>query len=775
MTAERWQQIQSILDAAADVPAAERGTFLERSCGDDRELRREVEELLELDGEVDEFLAAPAVPGLRQDPEVRGLGRRIGPYRLVELLGRGGMGTVYRAVREDDFEKQVALKLVQRGGESETALRRFDAERQILANLEHPAIAQLLDGGTDDEGRPYLVMEHVDGVPIDRYAEEQSLGVDARIELFLAVCGAVALAHRNLVVHRDLKPDNILVTAEGTPKLLDFGIAKLLAPDPADRSRLTRADERPMTPRYASPEQVRGEPITTASDVYSLGLLLFGLLAGRLPCGLDEASAIDLPRRICEVEAERPSAAAERRLSSDLDAIVLKALRKEPGERYASVAELATDLRRYLRGRPVRARRGTALYLAGKFVRRNVRPLLAAAALLLLATGFSIYELRRLDAERLRAEKTAEFLKGLVNAADPDVLGGALVTPGAILDQHREQLTDLREEPELYVELAGTLGQIYHKLGRFDEAGQLLGDALDVYRELHPGDDPETAWRINNLAMIHLEQGDWPAAEGLFRDALAMRRRLGQGETAEIVTNLNNLATVLLYRGAYEEAEALYRRGLEIRVDAHGRDSLYVSYSLRSLGALHHAAGDFEKAEPLLLEALEIRRREYGPEDRRVASVLRLLGDVAAGAGETWRAEEYYHQALGIQRRRLGHEHVEVAVSERQLAALLLAEGELATVRVILPRVDRVLRQTRGGDDWSVAVSESLLGALYLAEGDLEMAEPCLVESFERLRASRGKASTFTREARRRLEALERVSHQLAGSTSTRRAYSPSR
>ncbi|MEE8526465.1 MAG: serine/threonine-protein kinase, partial [Thermoanaerobaculia bacterium] len=590
-TTSQRQRVLKILDQALDVSPAERPPFLDGACGGDDRIRGLVEEMLELEGDADRFLSRPALPRATESPQT-GLeaGLRVGHYRIVELLGRGGMGSVYRAVREDDFEIEVAIKLVQAGLSTAATVRRFESERQILARLEHPNIARLLDGGTTADGRPYLVMEYVDGVTIDAYCDTHRLSTRQRLELFQQVCSALAFAHQSLVVHRDLKPGNILITAEGVPKLLDFGIAKLL--DPSD-AEVTLAEDRLMTPRYASPEQVLGDLITTASDIYTLGLLLYKLLIGRLPSRLESCTFGEVPSRICRDEPLRPSTAVaraeeiqtpegrvrktpeeigrardgdlsqlRRRLSGDVDAIVLKALRKEPQHRYASVERLSEDIRRHLEGLPVLARKGTLLYRGSRFVRRHRWGLAAALAVVLLTAGFLLRERQRLVDERHRSQRLATVLWNLITVADPDE--GELTTR-RMLDRARAQSGYLDEDPELQVEILDALGNMHRKLGNLAEARELTAEALDFGRRLYQQENTALARLINNLGTQQLALGEYEKAEGLFREALDMCLRLGEGESPDGLVSLNNLATVLLYSGRYAEAETLYHRGLEIR------------------------------------------------------------------------------------------------------------------------------------------------------------------------------------------------------------------
>ena len=747
-------------------PAPDRSAFLADACDGDEALRREVEELLEFEVEAEKFLTAP-VASLRQvvaepgapakDPQI---GRRVGPYLLLELLGRGGMGDVYLARRVDDFVQLVALKFLSEEHQGGEVMRRFYVERQIQARLDHPYISRLLDGGTDENGRPYFVMDYVDGEPIDRYCESEELSVRERLVLFRKVCEAVHFAHQRLVVHRDLKPSNILVDVAGDPKLLDFGIAKLLESDHDLTRFYTRTGSQPMTLRYASPEQVREAPVSTASDVYALGVLLFKLLTGQLPNGLEDAKFFDAVRIICEEDAEHPSTVVPERqkeLAGDIDALVAKTLRKEPGERYGSVEQLAEDVGRHLDGLPVLARRGTMLYLTGKFLRRHRLRVAAVAVLLGVLLGFAGYEWRRLAADRERAEKVTLFLEGLFQAADPDVRGGETLTVRQVLRRGHEQLDNLAGEPELRATLVGTLGRIHHRLGLYEEARQLTAESLAIWRRDHPGDSPELARRLSNLGALDYERGAYADAKILFNKALAVRRRLGQGE-AELVKTLNNLAAVEVHKGAYADAEILYREGLEIRRRMSGSRSDAVATSLRHLGWVLYHQGELAEAAEHLEEALSIRRQSLGPRHTRVASVLHLLGSVRRAAGDPLAAEPLLREALSIRRELLGDEHIHVARTLRELAALCLDRGDSpAAVAALLEPALATLRQVKPEGDWEIADAESLYGAYLAAIGERDAAEGHLARSLRILTATRGPDALSTREALRRMEVFRKT------------------
>jgi tRNA A-37 threonylcarbamoyl transferase component Bud32 len=518
--AEQHQRLKEVFEAALPLSAEQRARFLGKACGDDDEVRREAESLLAAHDAAGSFIESPAVaaaPALGDDPL---LGRTLGPWRLVGEIARGGMGVVYRAVRDDaSFDKEAAVKLLPADVGTSLALSRFRAERSILARLDHPGIARLLDGGTAPDGRPYYVMELVEGEWIDRYCDHRALDVRERLRLFAAVCDAVHYAHQNLVLHRDLKPGNILVTADGRPRLLDFGIAKLLDPEDESAREATVTELRALTPRYASPEQVTGASLTTASDVYSLGVLLYELLSGRPPYEIRTRSPEELVRVVCREEPDRPSAALRRTASSagtppplsapaprwpiepqeiegDLDWIALKALRKEPERRYASARELAEDVRRHLDGRPVLARPDTFGYRAGKLVRRHrvatagVSLALAAVVLGLLV---SAWQWRRAEAAHAEAERRFEDVRRLAGGLLFEVhdaierLPGSTPVRALIVNRGVEYLDRLAASspsPALQAELAAGYIRLGDVQGRSGDAS--LGDttaAIASYRK----------------------------------------------------------------------------------------------------------------------------------------------------------------------------------------------------------------------------------------------------------------------------------------------------
>jgi serine/threonine-protein kinase len=645
MDADRLQRIQELFWEALELEGEERARFLSQLRAENPDLTQEVETLLLADGAAGDFLEIPPADLssiLEGRTKKLGPGDRIGPYALVKLLGRGGMGSVYLAERADaEYSKQVAIKVVRAGMDSEEILARFWQERQILASLEHPNIARLLDGGTTPDGRPYLVMEYVDEESIDAYCERRKLSIDERLRLFQTVCAAVEHAHRNLVVHRDLKPRNILVTAAGEPKLLDFGIAKLLSPldGPADAAA-TRTGLRPMSPEYASPEQVRGEPITTSTDVYALGLVLYQLLTGERPQQLDNLSLAEIERVVCEQEPEKPSVATgrlqrsassdrlRRKLAGDLDTIVMKALRKEPERRYQTVRDLSEDIRRYLSGLPVKARPDTLRYRTAKFVRRHSVGVAAAALVAIsLVAGMAgtMWQTQQAARERDRARTEAEtaaqiasFLTELFQASNPEETLGDTIPVRQILERGYRRIQEtLQDQPEVRATMLTVLGRVYADLGRYDDARALLEEALTLRRQVYGTPDPHVAETLETLATLVRDSRKFKDSEPLYREAIAMRRLLAasgeHGTAGELLLadDLIGLAYSLRDLGQPDSAETFVRQALEIRRRRLGEDHPDVIETMISLAYVHRAQGELDEAEALYREVL-VKQRALG-------------------------------------------------------------------------------------------------------------------------------------------------------------------
>jgi len=680
------------------------------------------------------------------------------------------MGVVYRAERADGrFEQEVALKLLRRGLDTEDAARRFRTEQHILASLQHPNIARLLDGGVTDEGVPYLVMEYIEGQSITDYCDVHCLSIGQRLGLFEQVCRAVQHAHRNLIIHRDLKPSNILVAesdGDAQIKLLDFGIAKLLDEDGAFTAVVTRSGSRMMTPEYASPEQIKGEAVTTATDVYQLGVLLYELLTGHRPYPtkrrrlnavveaiLDEeptppSTVVTLrtPTGTVEITPQRVSRARgtsvdrlRRLLAGDLDVICLKAIRKEPERRYESAAALADDLRRHQAGLPVTARADTAGYRMRKFVRRHRWGAAVTAVIVLLLAGYAMtvtlqaerIKLALADA-RLEAEKAEEvttFLMELFEASDPNEALGDTLTVHDVLARGVERADAWGEQPAVKAQMLDVVGRVYKNLGRYDDAQPLLERALAIRRSLYGGDHPEVASSLDNIAQLLRRKGDYEAAGALVREALAMRRALQGDNHPDVAESVNSLAQVLHDRGDFEAAEPLYRQALRMRRAAFGAEHLDVVETMGELAALLDDSGDYPAAESLYRDALALKRRLLGAEHPEVASSMNNLGHLMHRKGDYASAERFYRESLAMDRKLLGSHHPTTATVLNNLGILLWDRGDYAAAEPILREALSIKRELLGDAHPSVATSVSNLGYLLRDKGDLAAAEPLLHEA----------------------------------------------
>jgi eukaryotic-like serine/threonine-protein kinase len=712
---DRWARIDALFGKALDRPPSERLAFLAAECGDDQELFDAVRSLLDAEpaagaligesvaGFAPDLLARLA--GEEEEEEVGGAGdadddglagRLVGPYRLVSELGRGGMGAVYLAERADgEFEKRVALKLVKRGMDTDEVLRRFRFERRVLAGLEHPNIARLYDGGASEDGRPFLIMELVEGERITDYCDRRGLGVRQRIELFRAVGAAVQHAHQRLVVHRDIKPSNILVTADGTPKLLDFGIAKLLDDDGEDTPR-TRTGVRMLTPEYAAPEQHRGEPVTTASDVFALGAVLYELLTGRRPFhgGRDRvgspSSAVD------EAAAAARGTTADRlrrQLRGDLDTVVLRALEPDPRLRYPSAQQLLEDLERHLDGRPVLARPPALGYRARKFVRRHGL-VLAAAGLVMVSLlgglGAALWQADRATEARARAEAalrvaederdTAEqvvgFMERMFGAANPFTAGPARMDTlrvGAFLERGAERIgEELHDRPLVRARMLGVLGRAYRGLGAFDRAESMLVESLTTYEAEHGHAHADVAGALNSLGIVYLDLERSADAEAAHRRALELRRELLGPDHPHMAASLNNLAAALQNQGRLDEAESLYDELLAIHRRMDPPDSAGYADALNTRMALAYRRDDLDTALPLAREILAIDRAMSGDAHPRVARSMNNLGQILIRTGDLVEAETMLRASLAMNRTILGDEHPTIATIASNLAAVLL-------------------------------------------------------------------------------------------------------
>lgn len=662
------------------------------------------------------------------------------------------MGKVYLAARADDvYQKLVAIKLVRTDfAKSDVVAMRFRSERQILATLDHPNIARLLDGGVTSAGVPYLVMEFVDGIPITEYCSTHHLSAPQRLRLFSTVCAAVEYAHKNLVVHRDIKPANILVTADGVPKLLDFGIAKLVDPDLVEPSR-TKTVDRMMTPEYASPEQIRGDGITTSTDVYALGVLLYELLAGRRPFQLETRSPFEVAREICEVEPTAPSLAckanpllavpeAQRVLAGELDNIVLMAMRKEPARRYVSVGAFAGDVQAYLSGYPVHARTDTWSYRSGKFVRRHRTSVTLAGLMALSLIGFSIgmgLLARRANRERTTAQREAQLLASIFQAATPDQARGHEITARELLDQGATRVErELAGEPEMQAAMLDNIGDSYLRLGAYDRGQEILQRSYDLRNRA--GHNLDFAATEVSLATALRLQGKYDQAEPLFRDALKIRQTKLGANNALVADALSGLGECLYLEDHFGDAEPVLRQALAINrnLDPHaGIDTR------NYLALVVERSGNYPEAVQLLREALDISQRQNDTDSPDYANTMHNLAGALMDAGDLSEAEDMERQDLALRRQILGNDHPDVGYALNNLGWLLLEKGEPEAARPPLEENLEILRKTLGDQHPRVAVGLNNWGHMLEEEGDYAGADKSYQQALAILQKASGPKS----------------------------------
>lgn len=758
MDRRQWEQIEPILRDALDIAPERRRAFLDERCGNDDALRRDVESLIDADTDAGSFLSDSAARMAAELAEEEAAPapfaeRVIGPYRLLREVGRGGMGTVYLAERIDgQYDQHVAIKLLRRGMDSDEILRRFLQERQILAWLKNPHIATLLDGGLTDDSLPYFVLEYVDGQPVTTHLDATNAGLEARLRVFLDVCRGVAHAHRNLVVHRDLKPSNILVTTSGTVKLLDFGVAKLL--DPAGRPDLTRADVRVLTPRYAAPEQIRNEPITTATDVYALGVVLFEILSGRLPYAIDEDELGAAERAVLETVPDRVSVAAAandrsfaKRLRGDVDNIVARALAKDPSERYASVEGFAEDITRHLDGLPVHARAPSLGYRARKFVARHRTGVLATVLVVLTLLGglFSTWRQSRATAREARtAESVTSFLVELFEDANPLSDGGGPQTVRELLDQGASRIDeDLAGEPDVQARILAIVGWVYHVLGDDDAAEPMLARALALQRQGSASAEDAMS-TLSRLGTVYQSQYEFAPAESIFRESVALNTATYGPASAPTASALNNLAVLLKQKGDTDEALDIYQRTLEVERALHGDDDPQVATVRNNLAVLESERGNLVEAEAHYREALRIRRAAFGDNHIRVANTMHNLMILLRNRENNEGAEPLARESLAIRIHNLGENHADVANSYFNLASIRRARGALEESDSLFVKALDIRRDIKGDDDPELCAMQCIYAALLRERGQHAKAESLATVALGVIEERLGRQHFFT-------------------------------
>ena len=838
----RWQRLNELFFHAARLQGAERQAFLARETQGEPELEREVLALLERG---DERRSGPPTRtlggGLALAPREERLlvGRVVAKYELVSVLGRGGAGTVFLGERADrQFSGKVAVKVVDRSAAADLGIR-FRAERQILASLNHPNIARLIDAGETEDGQPYLVMEYVEGQPLDQYCDERKLDLRKRLKLFIDICSAVQYAHQNLIIHRDLKPANILVTADGTVKLLDFGIAKLLNNGNGSNtiSELTRMNERLLTPEYASPEQIIGGAVTTASDVYSLGIVLYRLLTGLRPYDLSGAtSQLEMERSICVADPPRPSANVQRamhsgpaegelaiaalalarsisperlrrRLVGDIDAIVMRALRKEPQHRYSSVERFVADIHHYLDNEPVQARQGNWVYYTQRFVRRHTTAVIASVGFLIFLTAVAIVmsiqrqniaaALERATQDRERAEIVSQFMLDVFSAADPYINSGKEPTARFLLDQAAQNIQDdLSQQPEVRARLLEAIGRSYRRLNKPERAVAYLQDSLRIQRQLLQKDDASLGSVITEIAIALRNQGRIEESDGYFSEAVQISRQskdqqseahakllvdLGRLEKLrsnpmqaldhldhalklmraikgpkdpEVGAILAEMSNIKVWLDDLEGAEVAARAAVEIY------QSVAPGYPDRVMAEYYLAdvlfnRGHIDEAAPLFEGVLAAQRRLYGDKSSATAETLASLAQVRAAQKNFGTAEKLIREALDAHRESSSTAYREIGYLQTMLGTVQMKQGHFADAEQTLKDTLVLFSQNIRGDHQYIASAEHYLGEALLAQQKYREAEVVLLSAVERWKRTGASTWRSARSASALGEALQ--------------------
>jgi len=825
MDKKRWKNTEAEFDALFDLSESEKKKRLETLREENPQLYKDIKHLLELTENSQNFLEEGRDKYLNSlykdlasesvlETEEEFVPRKVGRYKLLKPIGRGGMGNVYLAERADGlFERKTAIKFVRTELNNREVKKRFNREKKIQASLDHHSIARLYDASTDEHGVPFLVMEYVDGQPITTYSDDNNLSVKQRLELFISVCQAVQYAHQNLIIHRDLKPSNILVNPEGECKLLDFGIAKLLDQN-GDLPELTRSGQQYFSMKFAAPEQIQNRPVNTLTDVYSLGVLLYKLLTGSLPYTITEQTTYgEFERKICDDPVPKPSSIVRkskdlyRQLKGDMDNIILKALEKSPDRRYRSAEALSDDLKRYLDNLPVSARPVGIVYRSRKFIQRNKKISSFAAVLLIIIISGLYYHTTEIRKERdiakiqrdlaeLEASKTArvsEFVVGLFEQSDPYSSSGKELTVGNLLAEGRDRIETLDEAPLVQAEMYIVLARVYRSLAEHETAHNLSGQALSLLKEqaspdsvslanawtmraytlsslgrygeaeeahrqalelTSPENKPALAERLNNLGLALFSLGQLDESQELLEEALTLRRA-ELPESAELAASLNNLALVLAAQDKRGEAEPLYRSALEMRRSVLGDEHPTTTYSMTNLATLLDQMNRLEEAEAGYREALRIRRNIFGDDHPAVASVLYQIGWLQSRRGELEQARIHLEEALEIRSRVLGPDHPSTAVILNAAAVVARDMGEVDQAEQWLRRALSIYRSVFGDSHHDIALVLANMGQTMQVKGNSAEAERLLLQALEMNRRELGMEHRHVADNLRNLAELE--------------------
>ena len=764
MKPSKWQQVENILDQVLDLNEPERTRYINEQI-DDAEIKREVLSLLQAELTVPEYIDAGVDKLLNNDHDIHEIAKSVSSrhieidrYQILKEIGRGGMSLVYLARRTDgEFDQEVAIKLIQPfGRDREDRFRRLRAERQILAGLQHPNIARVFDGGVTPEGWPYMVMEVVNGKPITQYCKEKKLDLISRLKLFQKVCDAVIYAHRNLIVHRDLKPGNILVTNEGEVRLLDFGIAKLLVDD-ENSEELTQFGSPLLTPEYAAPEQFLDGAITTSVDVYSLGVLLYELLAGVRPYDLSEKSLTEIEQLVCEQEPIRPSSVASDpfissdKLKGDLDVICLKTLRKKPKDRYGSVQELQEDITRTFTNLPIAARVANSTYRIRKFVQRHRIGAAVTALFLLMITGFvitliyqqalTLQERDRAIIEAQKAEQITAFLINLFENANPILSPDGDLTAIELLELGLESAETLSDQADVTAQVLNTIGKAFHATGQIDRAFSAFQKQVEILREHYGDTHPEVVTALGELGWVMLVQGDFLGAMDFFQNGLTKLEGNESDNQLLVAILLHGMGLALNGEGHHDKAADLLREANSIRLDVLGTSHPDLSNSINDLGIIFRAQGDLDGAERQFREAIAMRQALLNPTHPLLAESFKHLAGILREKGKYKESAEVLADVIEVQFSVFGENHHEVAKTYHNLARVLNATGDLREALTNIQKAVEIM-QNQATAEYEFSNMLQLSAILYERLGNVSTAEDLFLKAVQNCKHIRSAAST---------------------------------